>query len=121
MGNGDYLEMVALQPSIGTSGLLTPATTRVCGAIFNAAAAPQTAQVAQRKILANLNLIESDCSGNCLQLRSPVQNFGSLRWGREYWGSWDGDAENKENDPAATSGAGFGYSGFWLAYWQNTC
>ena len=26
-----------------------------------------------------------------------------------------------ENDPASTNGAGLGYSGFWLNYWQNSC
>ena len=26
-----------------------------------------------------------------------------------------------ENDPAATTGAGLGYAGFYLAYWQNSC
>ena len=26
-----------------------------------------------------------------------------------------------ENDAAATGGAGYGWSGFYLAYWQNSC
>ena len=29
--------------------------------------------------------------------------------------------DHTENDPAATTGAGFGTAGFWLAYWQNSC
>ena len=38
----------------------------------------------------------------------------------------DGDnlsaTENSQEDPATTSnGAGVGYSGFWLAYWQVAC
>ena len=41
VGAGDYLEIVSLQPSIGTTGTIGP-TSRVCGALFNAAASPQT-------------------------------------------------------------------------------
>jgi hypothetical protein len=29
--------------------------------------------------------------------------------------------ETHENDVAGTTGAGFGFSGFYLSYWQNTC
>merc|ERR1712048_559344 len=40
VGLGDYLDIVALQPSTGAKGVLN--TNRICGVLFNAAAAPQT-------------------------------------------------------------------------------
>merc|ERR1719216_381226 len=40
VGLGDYLDIIALQPSTGTTGTLNE--NRFCGVLFNAAAAPQT-------------------------------------------------------------------------------
>ena len=43
-GLGDYIEIANLQPGTGTSTTINPAANRMCGVIFNAAPAPQTAQ-----------------------------------------------------------------------------
>merc|ERR1711936_9253 len=68
VGLGDYLDITALQPSTGTTGTLN--VNRVCGVLFNAAAAPHTAA----------------------------------------------NRDDVENDPASTTGAGLGYSGFYFNY-----
>jgi len=101
-GFGDYLEITNLQAATGTAGT-TNANNRICGAIFNVAAsiAQNTACsfVLPFKIGVHFDEEESIHA-------SP---FAA------------NNLNKAENDPAATSGAGYGYSGFWLTYWQNAC
>ena len=103
-GYGDYLEIANLQPSIGTAGSVVTGT-RICGAIFNAAASPQTAQATACSFVTPFKVgvhFDEEESIHASPFATP-------------------DLNKAENDPAATSGAGFGYSGFWLHYWQNSC
>merc|ERR1712154_604984 len=107
-GHGDYLDIVALQPSTGTTGTLTQ--NRICGVIFNAATAPQTAHATACSwaipFKVGVHFDADDVIGAASPTPAPV--LGTNR-------------NDFENDPASTSGAGLGYSGFYLAYWQNTC
>merc|ERR1712115_177719 len=103
-GFGDYLEIVNLQPSIGSSGTVN-ANTRICGAVFSAGANPQTAQATACSFAIPFKVgvhFDEEESIYASPFASPNLN-------------------KAENDPAATSGAGYGYSGFWLNYWQNSC
>jgi len=106
-GFGDYLEIVNLQPSIGTAGAVTGAVTRICGAIFNAAPAAQTAQA-------------TACSFAIpFKVGVHFDEEESIAAGAN--GAVSPNLNQYENDPLATDGAGYGYSGFWLNYWQNSC
>ena len=103
LGLGDYLDIVALQPSIGTTG--TIGTHRICGAYFNAA--PGTTAHATAcswsspfKVGVHFDADEAIAPGPTAV--AP-------------------DLDKVENDDAGTNSAGIGYSGFYLAYWQNTC
>merc|ERR1712083_749743 len=103
-GFGDYLEIVNLQPSIGSSGTVN-ANTRICGAFFSAGANPQTAHATACSFAIPFKVgvhFDEEESIYASPFASPNLN-------------------KAENDPAATSGAGYGYSGFWLNYWQNSC
>jgi len=99
---GDYLEIANLQPTIGTSGTTTVGT-RICGALFNAIATITHATACSFAIPFKVGVhFDEEESIHASPFATP--NFNKA-----------------ENDPAATSGAGYGYSGFWLAYWQNAC
>jgi len=103
-GFGDYLEIVNLQPSIGTAATL--GATRICGAIWEA---NPTAAIAQA----------TACS-----FSTPFKIGVKMDEGEAVWPAANAVAPSlnlAENDPAATTGAGFGYSGFYLAYWMNSC
>ena len=97
---GDYLEIANLQPTIGTSATVTTGT-RICGAIFNAIAniAHATACSFAIPFKVGVHFDEEESI-----LATTTMNLNKA-----------------ENDPLATSGAGYGYSGFWMAYWQNAC
>jgi len=100
LGFGDYLDIVALQASIGTTGAL--GSNRICGALFNAGpgtTVPATACSWAVPFKVGVHFDADDAIG-----AAPVT-----------------DLANFENDAAATTGAGYGYSGFYLAYWQNSC
>ena len=100
---GDYLEVANLQPSIGTAGSVVTGT-RICGNVFNAGATPQTAQA-------------TACS-----FAIPFKVGVHFDEEESIYADPIGNNRNKaENDPAATSGAGYGFSGFYLNYWQNAC
>ena len=100
-GLGDYLDIVALQPSIGTTGTL--GTNRICGAYFNAQAA-QTAHA-------------TACSWSTpFKVGVHFDADDAIAPGPTAIGP---DLDKMENDDSG--GNGLGYSGFYLAYWQNTC
>jgi len=104
IGVGDYLEIANLQPSIGTTGTL--GTTRICGALFNA------------------NIIASIAHATACSWATPFKISVKFDGGEDIWPAAKAvgpDLDKAENDPAATAGAGYGYSGFYLAYWQNNC
>merc|ERR1711935_154992 len=101
---GDYLEIANLQPSIGSAGTVN-ANTRICGAFFTAGANPQTAHATACSFAIPFKVgfhFDEEESIYASPFASP-------------------NLSKAENDPAATSGAGYGYSGFWLNYWQNSC
>jgi hypothetical protein len=102
VGLGDYLDIVALQPTIGTTATL--GSNRICGVLFNGLAA----QVAHATACSwaipfkvGVHFDADDAIGAAADVPAALNAF--------------------ENDPAATGGAGYGYSGFYLAYWQNSC
>jgi len=105
-GYGDYIEIPNLQPSIGTAGTVS-ATAKLCGALFNAIS-PSTATATACtfttpfKIGVHFDDAESLVAG-------PAGVAAPFTKG--------------ENIIEATlaSGAGYGYSGFWLKYWENSC
>ena len=106
-GLGDYIEIANLQPGTGTSTTINPAANRMCGVIFNAATAPQTAQATACSFAAPFKVgVHFDADEAINAPPAPAYNL-------------------VENDvtgtAAAPTGAGYGYSGFYLAYWQNTC
>ena len=106
-GRGDYLDITALQTAIGTSGLVSTATAnRICGSFFSIA--PTTAHstlcsfAVPFKVGVHFDADDAICAS---------ADAGAAK-------------DSCENDLAATAapvGAGYGYSGFYLAYWQNTC
>ena len=101
-GFGDYLEVVNLQPSIGTAGTVTVGT-RICGAMFNA-------------------IDDATTHATACSFAIPFRVGVHFDDGESLHADPIGNNRNKgENDPAAPTGAGYGYSGFWLAYWQNAC
>jgi len=104
-GFGDYLDIVALQPSTGTTGTLN--INRICGTIFNAKTAPQTSGATACSWAVPFKVgVHFDADDAINAPPAPAYNL-------------------VENDvtgtAAAPTGAGYGYSGFYLAYWQNTC
>ena len=105
LGFGDYLDIVALQASIGTTGSL--GSNRICGALFNAGPAttvPATACSWAVPFKVGVHFDADDAIGAPPDLLATAMHLNKF-----------------ENDPAATTGAGYGYSGFYLAYWQNSC
>merc|ERR1712241_1090395 len=108
-GFGDYLEIVALQPGTGSSGTLGSATAgsnRICGTIFNAAsptAVHATACTWAVPFKVGVHFDQDDAIG---APPAPLYN----------------DVENDVTSTTGISkGAGYGYSGFYLSYWQNSC
>ena len=107
LGRGDYLDITALQTAIGTSGLVSTATAnRICGSFFSIA--PTTAHstlcsfAVPFKIGVHFDADDAICAS---------ADAGAAK-------------DSCENDLAANAapvGAGYGYSGFYLAYWQNSC
>merc|ERR1712203_957609 len=109
VGLGDYLDITALQPSTGTTGTLN--VNRVCGVLFNAAAAPQTTHATACswavpfKVGVHFDDADSIIAGG---------DAGTA-------GTAGAAMASGENDIGAISATGYGYSGFHLAYWQNSC
>jgi len=104
IGDGDYIEIVNLQPSIGTTGTVSNIG-RVCGSWFNTADA-QTAHITacswSTPFKVGVHFDEDDSIGATADVASP--NLGGF-----------------ENDVITTPGSGRGFQGFYLAYWMNKC
>jgi len=103
VGYGDYIEIVNLQPSIGTTGTLTTAN-RMCSNIFNAITTATIAHATACTWATPFKVGVHFDNEEALKAACASPNLKTC-----------------ENDVAATTGAGYGTSGFWLAYWQNTC
>ena len=103
-GRGDYLDIVFLQSTAITTVALASATNRICGSLFNAQASPQTAHGTACSYAVPFKVgVHFDADDNIAADASAVSP----------------DLDKVEN---ADDGVhGIGYSGFYLAYWQNTC
>ena len=117
LGFGDYLDIVALQPSIGTTGTL--GSNRICGSIFNAQAAPQTGHATACSWAVPFKVGVHFDADDAIGVFAPTAPPGAP--GAPAAPTPSTELAALENDAAATSGAGYGYSGFYLAYWQNSC
>jgi len=110
-GFGDYLDILALQPSTGSSGALgAPGTSvnRICGTVFHVAThaatvtAPATAcsWAVPFKVGVHFDADEALVAAP----PAPTANYNAA-----------------ENYPLVSGGGGYAYSGFYLNYWQNSC
>ena len=119
VGQGDYLEIIALQPGTGTStSVSTPGTTsdaavinRICGVYFNAAQrnpAPTaitthaTACSYSVPFRVGVHMDDKESIQAPPAVASP--NF-----------------DKAENNAITATGSGQGYQGFYLNYWQASC
>jgi hypothetical protein len=103
VGYGDYIEVANLQPTIGTSGTLT-LVNRLCGTIFNAITTATITQATACSFSVPFKVGVHFDNEESLLASCASPNLAKC-----------------ENDVVATTGAGYGTSGFWLAYWQNSC
>ena len=103
-GFGDYLEIVALQP--GTGSTATTGKNRICGTLFNAATPTAVHATACSWSVPFKVGVHFDHDDAINAPPAPAYNL-------------------VENDVTGTTGvsagAGYGYSGFYLNYWQNSC
>jgi len=102
-GHGDYLEIANMQPGPAPAAKYVQQGFRLCGAIFNAAT---TATIAHGTVCSftvpfkvGVHMDDAECIG-----ADPVSKF-----------------QTYENDAKNTNGAGYGYAGFYLSYWQVSC
>ena len=112
-------EIVALQPGTGTSSIVqTPGTTsdpaainRICGVYWSAAqrnpaptaiAAHATACSYSVPFRVGVHMDDKEAIGATASVASP--NFDKF-----------------DNNALTATGSGYGWSGFYLNYWQNTC
>ena len=112
-----------MQPGTGTSGTLNT-NFRICGAVFSAGASPQTAQATACSYTTPFKIgVHFDEEVSYLLPNYFVIIFYCLIFKESISAApiASPNLNKMENDPAATNGAGFGYSGFWLNYWQNSC
>lgn len=103
VAHGDYLEIANMQPGPATSATYVQQGFRLCGMIFSAAT---TATIAQGTVCSftvpfkvGVHMDDTESIGV-----PTVDKFTTY-----------------ENDVAHTSGAGHGYAGFYLSYWQVSC
>merc|ERR1712241_605988 len=99
-GFGDYLEVVNMQPTIGTAGAI--GLNKICGIVFNA--------------IADATTHVTMCSWS-VPFRVGV-HFDQDETIAENGGN---AFDHIENESPSALGEGIGYTGFWLNYWQNTC
>jgi len=106
----DYIEVLNLQPTIGATDTLGAG--RICGTVFNSA---PTAVV-------HATTSPSAASTSCTW--STPFKWG-VRFNSEEIGDKTGDvsatAQNTAEHYGSVAGAGMGYTGFYMAWWQNTC
>jgi len=106
-GRGDYLDITALQTATGTSGLLSTATAhRICGSFFSIS--PTTGHSTLCSFAVPFKV------GVHFDADDAICDIGDAAAARD-------SCENDKSTGAAPVGAGYGYSGFYLAYWQNSC
>jgi len=106
-GFGDYLEIVALQPGTGSTATIGPTgKNRICGTLFNAATPTAVHATACSWSVPFKVGVHFDHDDAINAPPAPAYNL-------------------VENDVTGTTGhskgAGYGYSGFYLNYWQNSC
>merc|ERR1712241_758503 len=106
-GFGDYLEIVALQPGTGSTATIGPTgKNRICGTVFNAATPTAVHATACSWAVPFKVGVHFDQDDAINAPPAPAYNL-------------------VENDVTGTTGvsagAGYGYSGFYLNYWQNSC
>merc|ERR1712176_313820 len=106
-GFGDYLEIVALQPGTGSTATIGPTgKNRICGTLFNAATPTAVHATACSWAVPFKVGVHFDQDDAINAPPAPAYNL-------------------VENDVTGTTGhskgAGYGYSGFYLNYWQNSC
>ena len=99
VGFGDYLEIPNFQAGPGTDGAV--GATRICGSFFNSA----TGQAAHQTL----------CS-----FATPFR-IGVRFDADEATGDNGENAHGLIENETSISGSGFGYTGFWLDFWQNSC
>ena len=104
-GFGDYLDIVALQNGVGTTATLH--VNRICGTVFTASPSPTAVHATACSWAVPFKVgVHFDADDAINAPPAPAYNF-------------------VENDVTGTTGisagAGYGYSGFYLSYWQNTC
>ena len=97
---GDYLEIANLVAPT-TAGQVVD-TTRICGAFFNADTTATSHSTACSFAIPFKVGVHFDSEESILATTAA-------------------NLEKSENDALATLGAGYGYSGFWLNYWQLSC
>ena len=115
VGKGDFLTILNLQPSIGTSGAI--GVEKICGVVFSADASKTGAAAITTAV------VETVCSykipfrvGVHFDEAEAIAAPGVAAAPAVLWGN----VEDATVTGSAT-GEGIGYSGFWLAYWQNSC
>merc|ERR1719275_451811 len=101
-GHGDYLEIANMLPSPTTSAAYSGNAFRICGSIFNIIATQTAgASICSFTVPFKVGVHMDD-----------AENIGA--------GTVTADF-TYENDFSWVSGAGHGYAGFYLSYWQRSC
>merc|ERR1712117_681942 len=103
VGYGDYLEIANMLPSPATSATYSGDAFRICGMIFNIIS---TATIAQ---------------GSVCSFTVPFKVGVHMDDAENIGAGTVSHFTTHENDVAHTSGAGHGYAGFYLSYWQQSC
>ena len=103
VAKGDYLEIVALQSSPGTATKVS-GVSRICGNFWSSSSTATAHTTACSYAVPFKVGVHFDSDETVF---SPVTTASAL--------------SHSENAPSTAKGAGYGYSGFWLNYWQATC
>jgi len=103
VGHGDYLEIANMQPGPASSSTYVEKGFRLCGSIFNVIT---TATIAQ---------------GTVCSFTVPFKVGVHMDDGEAIGAGTVSKFLTYENDVKHTSGAGHGYAGFYLSYWQVSC
>ena len=110
-GSGDYLDIVFLQSTTIATVSLASATNRICGSFFNAIA-PATAHGTACSYAVPFKVgVHFDADDNiAADADAAASGFTA-----------PATAHLDKVENADDGVHGLGYSGFYLAYWQNTC
>lgn len=105
-GVGDYLEIINMNPSPAvTAATYNGAAYRVCGMLFN--------------VIGTATITQGTACSWTVPFKVGVHMDGSENIGPGTVATTNLDVW--ENDIAFTKGAGHGYLGFYLSYWQVAC